>query len=319
MYFLAVLDFQNGKVSLFSIVVLLFLVLDSFQPMILLTSSFHVAMTGVAAGKKLIEFLELEEIESKEYFDFDNKAELLNIKNLSFTYFGEKLATLKNINCQFSKNGYVAIVGKSGSGKSTLAQIITGQFEDYVGEIYIDDISYSKIDKLCLVENITRISHDAHVFEMTVRENLKIGSQEADDQKMIAALKQVRLYEEIKDRGGLDMKIESGATNLSGGQKQRLVLARAILHQSSVYIFDEATSNIDVESEEIIIDVLKEIAKSKIVILITHRLYCAQDAKNIYVLDKGLVVEEGNHFSLLSREGHYKKMWQAQKELEEAI
>jgi ABC-type multidrug transport system ATPase subunit len=161
-----------------------------------------------------------------------------------------------------------------------------------------------------------RISHDAHVFEKTVRRNLMMGKKTATDDELIDALKTVRLYDEIEHRGGLELEIKSGGSNLSGGQKQRLVLARALLRNAKVYVFDEATSNIDIESESVILQVMKNMAQDHIVILVSHRLYAGKDAEKIYVLDDGKIVEEGTFEELLERDGVYRQLWQAQARFE---
>ena len=149
------------------------------------------------------------------------------------------------------------------------------------------------------------------IFLKTIRDNLLMGKNTATDQELIEALKTVQLYDEVEPRGGLDLLIKSGGSNLSGGQKQRLVLARAMLHDAKVYVLDEASSNIDAESEAVILQVIENMAKDKIVILVSHRLYAGKNAKNIYVLDDGKLVEEGHFTELVKGEGIYQKMWQA--------
>ncbi|HHT23946.1 MAG TPA: ATP-binding cassette domain-containing protein, partial [Clostridiaceae bacterium] len=285
-------------------------------PMITLTSSFHVAMTGVAAGKNLIDFFALPEQDEKHKNEIDDKEKAIMVKNLTFSYSNEERKVLDKINAEFTSNGYTAIVGTSGSGKTTLVRLLVGQLDGGEKAIFRGENSYLTYKKQSITENMIRIAHDAHVFEQTIRKNLLMGKRTATDEELINALKTVQLYDEVEPRGGLDLKIKSGGSNLSGGQKQRLVLARAILHDAQVYVFDEASSNIDVESEAIILQVMEKIAKENIVILVSHRLYAGKKAKHIYVLDDGKLVEEGNFEQLINQQGVYHQLWQGQKRFE---
>ena len=302
--------------SIMPMVVLVFISLEAFSPMITLTSSFHVAMTGVAAGKNLIDFFALPEQDEKHKNEIEKNTNSIKVRNLTFSYPNSERKVLDAINAEFTINGYTAIVGASGSGKTTLVRLLTGQLDGGEEAIFWGENSYQVYKKQSITENMIRIAHDAHVFEQTIRQNLLMGKRTATDEELINALKTVQLYDEVEPRGGLDLKIKSGGSNLSGGQKQRLVLARAILHDAQVYVFDEASSNIDVESEAIILQVMEEIAKENIVILVSHRLYAGKNAKNIYVLDDGKLVEKGNFEQLINRQGVYQQMWQGQKRFE---
>ncbi|HHW93368.1 MAG TPA: ABC transporter ATP-binding protein/permease [Clostridiaceae bacterium] len=308
------IPFTPGNVA--AMVVLIFMSLEAFSPMSTLTSSFHVAMTGVAAGKNLIDFFALPEQDEKDKNEIRDDAEDITINNLTFTYPGSERRVLEGVNASFGKPRFTAIVGASGSGKSTLVRLITGQVDGCEEAIYWGNRAYSTYKKQSVTENMIRISHDAHVFEKSVRRNLMMGKKTATDDELIDALKTVRLYDEIEQRGGLDLDIQSGGSNLSGGQKQRLVLARALLRNARVYVFDEATSNIDIESESVILKVMKDMAQDHIVILVSHRLYAGKDADKIYVLDDGKITEEGTFEELLARNGIYRQLWQAQARFE---
>ncbi len=297
-------------------VILLFMSLEAFSPMTTLTSSFHVAMTGVAAGKNLIDFFALPEEEEGHKKEIEESSQAIKVRNLNFTYPAGKRKVLEGINAEFTNGGYTAIVGASGSGKTTLVRLLVGQLAGGEEAIFWNDKPYEIYKKQSITENMIRISHDAHVFEKTIRENLLMGKPDATDEELINALKTVQLYDEVEPRGGLDLDIKSGASNLSGGQKQRLVLARAILHEAKLYVFDEATSNIDVESEAIILDVMEKMSEDNMVILVSHRLYAARNARNIYVLDEGRLVEEGCFEELIDQRGLYQRMWQSQNQLE---
>lgn len=314
---LAYLPFEMQNLT--SMTVLVFMSLEAFTPMATLISSFHVAMTGVAAGKNLIEFFDLPEKDEKDKNTVGRGERGIVVKNLKFSYPGSKRTVLEGVNAEFASGGFTAVVGASGSGKSTLVRLLTAQLAGADNAVFWNDMPYETYKKQSISENMIRISHDAHVFEKTIRENMLMGKPEATDEELINALKTVRLYDEVESRGGLNLEIKSGGSNLSGGQKQRLVLARAILHDAKVYVFDEATSNIDVESEAIILEVIEKMSKDSIVILVSHRLYAGKNARKIYVLDEGRIVEKGTFKELIRQNGIYKKMWKTQQRFEEVL
>ena len=209
------------------------------------------------------------------------------------------------------------MVGESGCGKSTITALIMGEQKPQQGRIQIGGVEQSQISTENLRKRITRIRHDSYLFAGTIRENLKMGKENATEEEMCAALKQVNLLEFVTENGGLDYVLLEKASNLSGGQKQRLALARALLHNSDIYIFDEATSNVDVESENDIMEVVKELAKTKTVLLISHRLANVVAADRIYVLKEGKVIEQGQHEELYRQQGYYQKLFQQQSDLEQ--
>lgn len=223
---------------------------------------------------------------------------------------------LHDVRMEFPKGGFISIVGESGCGKSTMAAILTGRNQGYGGSVKIGGVELSDIREEDLMKNITYVSHQSHLFKGTVRENLLMGKPDAPDPDLWAVLERVNLADFLRDEQGLDTVLSEKASNLSGGQCQRLALARALLHDSPVYIFDEATSNIDVESENDIMREIHSLAGKKTVILISHRLANVTASDNIYVMEKGKVAENGSHEELLAGNGVYAGLWNVQQSLE---
>lgn len=310
---LAVLQFQGGKVDLFGCIMIILLAADFFLPMRLLGSFFHIAMNGMAASDKIFRLLDIPEPEQKKKSVPEDCS--IICRNLRFSYEGNR-EILHGINLSFPKGSFTAIVGESGCGKSTISSILMGRNKEYGGEVTVGDCPLSEISEVSLMEHFTYISHQSHLFKGTVRENLLMAQPDADEDMLWRVLERVKLAEFLRGEKGLDMLLNENASNLSGGQRQRLALARALLHDSPVYIFDEATSNIDVESENDIMTQIYALAKTKTVILISHRLANITGADHIYVLEKGNVVEKGDHKTLLLQNGLYARLWNAQQELE---
>ena len=310
---LATIQLKEGQVDLFGCILIILLAADFFLPMRLLGSFFHIAMNGMAASDKIFRLLDLTEPERK----VTSVPTECSIRccNLRFSY-EEGREILHGINMSFPKGSFTAIVGESGCGKSTISSILMGRNRGYIGEIMVEDIPLSEISEESLMKNFTYISHQSYLFKGTVLENLLMARPDASETALWNVLEQVKLADFLRNEDGLDTLLNENALNLSGGQRQRLALARALLHDSPVYIFDEATSNIDVESENDIMTQIYALAKTKTVILISHRLANVVGADNIYVLDQGNIVEEGNHKALLLQHGVYAKLWNAQQELE---
>ena len=310
---LATTQLRAGYVDLFGCILIILLAADFFLPMRLLGSFFHIAMNGMAASDKIFRLLDLPEPEQKtEVVPADCS---IACKNLRFSYEADR-EILHGVNMAFPKGSFTAIVGESGCGKSTVAAVLMGRNKGYTGEITVGGISLSEISEASLMENFTYISHNSYLFKGTVRENLLMARPDAGEDALWQVLEQVNLADFLRSEKGLDTVLNEKASNLSGGQCQRLALARALLHDSPVYIFDEATSNIDVESENDIMAQIQQLAKTKTVILISHRLANVVGADGIYVLDKGNIVESGDHNTLLSKSGVYAKLWNAQQTLE---
>ena len=306
-------QYRAGNVTLGGCLLIILLSADFFIPMRMLGSFFHIAMNGMAASDKIFKLLDLPEAEKKaEKIEDDCN---IACSNLHFSYEKER-EILHGLDMSFPVGSFTAIVGESGCGKSTVSAILMGRNKGYEGSVTVGGKELKNIDEASLMENITYISHQSYLFKGTVRDNLLMGCKEASDEELWRVLDRVNLLEFLKHENGLDTVLNEKASNLSGGQCQRLALARALLHDSSVYIFDEATSNIDIESENDIMAELHALAAKKTVILISHRLANVTGSDNIYVLDKGNTVESGNHKELLNKNGIYATLWNAQQSLE---
>lgn len=320
-------QFKAGHVSLSGALLIILLSADFFIPMRQLGSFFHIAMNGMAASDKIFRLLDLPDSENAMAVHVSDKgagkkvlcpsdADIVCDK-LSFAYKDNPgNDTIKGVDITFGKGKLTALVGESGCGKSTISAILMGRNKGYRGHINVGGIELSDISEESLLKNITYISHQSFLFKGTVKDNLLMAKPDATDNELWEVLDKVNLSDFLKSENGLDTRLSEGAGNFSGGQRQRLALARALLHDSPYYIFDEATSNIDVESEDVIMGQIMKLSKDMTVILISHRLANVQNADAIYVLDKGNVVESGTHKELLDRDRAYEKLWNAQMSLE---
>ncbi|AUJ50527.1 ABC transporter ATP-binding protein/permease [Brachyspira hyodysenteriae] len=311
---ISVLEYMKGNINLAGTFTIIMLSAEFFIPLRLLGSFFHIAMNGISASDKMFEILDMEE-DDKRVNNINRANEEITFKDVSFAYNKEK-TILKNINMTIKEKSFVSIVGVSGSGKSTIAGLISLKNENYKGSIKIGDIELDTIDKDDLYKKIVVVDHNSYLFEGTVYDNLKMAGNTITENKMNEALKKVELYDFLQTENGLNTVIMEKAANLSGGQRQRLALARAILFNADIYIFDEATSNVDVESEESIMQVIRDIAKEKTVILISHRLYNCIPSDHIYFLKDGIIMEEGTHDKLMNLNGEYAKIYNEQSNLE---
>ncbi len=310
---LAATQFRANHVDLAGCLLIILLAADFFLPMRLLGSFFHIAMNGMAASDKIFRLLDLSEPEHKEHLVPDDCT--IRCQDLSFGYEKDR-QILHQVDMTFPKGSFTAIVGESGCGKSTMASILMGRNQGYTGTVTVGDTPLCEISEQSLMESFTYVSHQSYLFKGTVRENLQMGCPDGDDALFWDALEKVNLAAFLRSEQGLDTPLNEKASNLSGGQCQRLALARALLHNSPVYIFDETTSNIDVESENDMMAQIYQLAKTKTVILISHRLANVVGADNIYVLEKGHICESGTHENLLKQNGAYSKLWATQQELE---
>lgn len=310
---LAVWQFQAGKLSLFGALLVILLAAEFFLPMRLLGSYFHIAMNGMAAADKLFALLDLPDAQTGSRA-FPNDCTMV-CKDLHFGYEADR-EILKGIDFSVRPGDFAALVGESGCGKSTLAAILMGRIRGFQGELTIGGISILDIGEEALAANITYVGHQSYLFRGTIRDTLKMGNAEATDTDFWRVLEQVKLADFLREQQGLDTQLEENGVNFSGGQRQRLAVARALLHDTPIYIFDEATSNIDIESENAIMEQIKELARNKTVILISHRLANVAEADWIYALRQGILAEQGTHEELLSRQGEYARLWSAQQQLE---
>lgn len=309
----AIFEYQKGVISLSACFFIIMVSAEFFLPLRLLGSFFHIAMNGNAAANKIFALLDLEEPAKGTVASVT--LDCIKLQNITFGYEKER-TVLTDISMEIKKGQFTALVGASGCGKSTIASLLMGQLKGYEGEIFFGDTNIARLKEETLYQTVTRITHDSYLFQGSVRENLRFGNPKATDKELEEALRKVALYDFISKNGGLSMELKEKASNLSGGQRQRLSLARAILHQSDVYLFDEATSNIDAESENKIMQVITELSKVKTVILISHRLANVVSADQIYVLKDGKIVEEGNHKKLIRQMGYYYNLFESQKILE---
>ena len=311
---IAIIQVKNGTITLPQAFLIIMLAADFFLPLRLLGSFFHVAMNGMAASDKLFKLLDTKEdehgAEIPENLDGD-----IEIKDLSFSYDNEK-TVLNDISETFKKHELISIVGESGCGKSTLASLLCGTTKGYIGSITIGGVEIKDIDEKTLMNNITAVNFNSYIFAGTVRENMLIADKSTSDEKMIEALKMVNLWSFLSEQDGLDTKLNQQGNNFSGGQRQRLAIARALLHNTPIYVFDEVTSNIDAESENDIMAVIHNMAQIKTVILISHRLENVVGSDKILLLDKGKIEESGTHSELMSLNKKYKLMYSTQAELE---
>lgn len=310
---LGILAYGKGGISLEECFFIIMISAEFFLPLRLLGSFFHIAMNGNAAADKIFRLLDAPVPEKGSVSEIPESSVVF--ENVTFGYDEEK-KVIQDVNFTVPEGSFTALVGTSGCGKSTIASLLMRNYLEYGGNVKVGGVSVRDIDEDALYQKITRIRHDSYLFKGTVCENLKMGKADASREEMLWALKKVNLYETVMEKGGLDMVLEEKAANLSGGQKQRLALARAILHDSDIYIFDEATSNIDAESENLIMEVIRELAEVKSVILISHRLANVTWADQILMIQNGTIIERGSHRQLIEVGGEYAKLYESQKELE---
>ena len=312
---MAVSQLAAGNIDFAGCIIIILLSADFFIPMRQLGSFFHIAMNGMAASDKIFHLLDLEEPQEKTKTVPNHNCDIA-CSHVGFRY-NEEREILKDINVQFPQGSFTAIVGESGCGKSTLGGILMGRNAPYQGHITIGGVELSEIEESNLMQTITYISHNSYLFKGTVRDNLLMGDPNATDEQMWHVLEQTKLAAFLRSEQGLDTLLLEKASNLSGGQCQRLALSRALLHNSPIYIFDEATSNIDVESEDDIMEQIYHLAKTKTVILISHRLANVVQADHIYVMKHGSITEQGTHERLMEQQGTYYELYHSQKQLEQ--
>ncbi len=302
-----------GELSLFGCLFVILVSADFFLPMRQLGSFFHVAMNGIAASEKIFRLLELPEPPVRPLVPA--AGDHFRLSHVSFAYEPRR-TVLADVSLDVPACGLTAIVGESGSGKSTVAALLRGMYDGYEGDVLLGGKQLREIDRAGLARHLTYVGLGAHIFAGSLRDNLLMASPDATDDALWDALGFARLDAFVREQGGLDMRLEQNGENLSGGQRQRLALARAVLANSPAYVFDEATSNVDVESEEAIMAAVRELARTHAVVLISHRLANAVAAQRIYVLNHGRVVGEGTHAELLEGCGEYRGLWETQQVLE---
>lgn len=310
---MATISLKNGSISLFIALFIILVAADFFLPMRLLGSYFHIAMNGMAASDKMLRLLDIPINSCNDSCDISDSK--ITINDLSFGY-DDPRKVLKHISLSINPHEFIGIIGESGCGKSTLANLLSGKLTGYQGSLTFGDVEVNKANPKSLNEMILYIGNNAMLFKGSVRDNLLMANAAANDETLNNALKQVNLYNFLQTEKGLDTQVNERGSNFSGGQRQRLALARALLANRLIYIFDEATSNIDSESEADILSVVEQLTQTKTVIFISHRLANVKDANQIYVMDKGSIVQRGTFSQLSNTDGPFKKLWDIQFNIE---
>ena len=303
----------NGSLSAYSALFLILVAVDFFLPLRAFGSAFHIAMNGASAGNKILSLLaQPDPVWGSETVDNTE----ITVKDVTFSYDGTR-DVLKHASMNFGSTGMCAIVGESGSGKSTVVNLLLGAYHPQQGSILVGNKPLETLSRESYYSHISVVSYNTYIFNETIRQNFMLAKDNVTDEEIYSALKKVNLYDFIIDNGGLDKVITEDAANISGGQKQRLALAINLVANKDVYIFDEATSNIDIESEAIIMNNIKELSKEKSVIVISHRLANIIAADTIYYIEDGEVKENGTHNELMNMHEGYAKLYTTQKKLEE--
>ena len=307
----AALQLASGKIGFEAAFLIVFLSQEFFLPMRRLGSLFHTAMNGMAASRRMFSILDTPEPE-RGNVELDGRGDI-ELSGVSYAY-GDR-TVLDGADASIARGSLVALVGESGGGKSTLAGIISGHKDAYRGSVRIGGIELRDATATSLMRAVTLVPTNGYLFAGTLRENLLLAKPDATDAELLHALDRTRVAAFVQANGGLDMTINEGGTNLSGGQRQRVCMARALLHDSPIYVFDEATSNVDAASEAAIGEVIASLAGDHTVIVVAHRLSTIVDADQILVLERGRIAERGTHDELLADAGVYARMWNSQEQL----
>lgn len=309
---MAIISVMFFDLSPIAALFLILVAVDFFLPLRAFGSAFHIAMNGASAGKKILTLLdEPDPVWGNE----DINSTEIELKNVTFSYDGER-DVLKNVDMKFNKTGMTAIVGESGCGKSTVVNLLFGGIRPVDGKITVGKTDISNLCREHYYSHLSIVSYNTYIFNETVKDNFKLAKEDVTDNEIYDALKKVNLYDFIIENGGLYKVIGEDASNISGGQKQRLALAVNLVSDKDIYVFDEATSNIDIESEAIIMKNIRELSKEKSVIVISHRLENIVLSDTIYYMEDGRVKECGTHASLMAKNGGYARLYNTQKELE---
>ena len=310
----AVAAFAKGQITLTAALTILLLAADFFLPLRLLGSYFHIAMNGAASAEKIFRLLAADE--PADGTQEAGEDTTLKLDHVTFGYENDRII-LHDVSLCIPQGSFVSLVGESGCGKSTIAAILSGARTGYTGSVTLGGVPVQMLREESRLRTLTVVPHNAAIFRGTVGSNLRMAAPAADDAALWAALEEVNLAAFCRSQQGLDTPLHEGGSNLSGGQRQRLAMARALLHDSPIYLFDEATSNVDAESENDIMAAIRKLAGKKTVILISHRLANVVDSDCIYVMDGGRIAEQGKHEALLAAGGVYSRLYNAQKQLED--
>lgn len=311
----AMIAYRNGSISLFAVISIVLLSSEFFILLRLLGSFFHIAMNGIAASAKIFRLLDIP-LQEEAKCTLSDEPIVMQLSHVTFAYDQQRVV-LQDVSLNVLANSFVSIVGESGSGKSTIAKLCCGFASDYQGSITVQGIERSSLADASFYKKVMYVTHKPTIIKGSVRENLRMGNPLASDEALWKVLQDVCIADFLQEQDGLDTMLEEGGQNLSGGQRQRLAMARALLADREVYIFDEATSNIDMESEDAILQLIHRLKKEKTVLLITHRLSSVVDSDCIYVMEKGSCVEQGTHEELRKQNGVYERMFKQQQTLEQ--
>lgn len=310
---MAILSVIKWELAPIAALFLILVAVDFFLPLRAFGSAFHVAMNGASAGKKILSLLEQPDPVWGEETVTDTE---IKVENVTFSYDGKR-DVLKNVSMTFPKTGMTAIVGESGCGKSTVVNMLFGAFRPKGGAVTVGGKELESLSRESYYSHLAVVSYNTYIFNETVRANFMLANKAVTDEEIYGALEKVNLADFIRENGGLDKVITEDAANISGGQKQRLALAVNLVAHKDIYVFDEATSNIDIESEAIIMANIKALSREKAVIVISHRLANVTPADLIYYMESGELKESGTHSELMERNSGYAKLYTTQKNFEE--
>lgn len=310
---MALLSVRYWGLSPVSALFLILVAVDFFLPLRAFGSAFHIAMNGASAGKKILSLLEQPDPVWGSEAVADTE---IKVDGVTFSYDGKR-DVLKNVTMSFPTRGMTSIVGESGCGKSTVVNMLFGAFRPKSGAVTVGGKSLESLARESYYSHLAVVSYNTYIFNETVRANFMLANKNVTDEEIYAVLEKVNLLDFIHENGGLDKVITEDAANISGGQKQRLALAVNLVADKAIYVFDEATSNIDIESEAIIMANIKELSKSKSVIVISHRLANVVPSDLIYYMESGELIESGTHDELMTKNNGYAKLYTTQKNLEE--
>lgn len=310
---MAILSVIKWELAPIAALFLILVAVDFFLPLRAFGSAFHVAMNGASAGKKILSLFEQPDPVWGEETVTDTE---IKVENVTFSYDGKR-DVLKNVSMTFPKTGMTAIVGESGCGKSTVVNMLFGAFRPKSGAVTVGGKELESLSRESYYSHLAVVSYNTYIFNETVRANFMLANKAVTDEEIYGALEKVNLADFIRENGGLDKVITEDAANISGGQKQRLALAVNLVAHKDIYVFDEATSNIDIESEAIIMANIKALSREKAVIVISHRLANVTPADLIYYMESGELKESGTHSELMERNSGYAKLYTTQKNLEE--
>ena len=309
----AVSAFAKGRLTLQAVLTIVLLAADFFLPLRLLGSYFHIAMNGAASAEKIFKLLAAPEPADGDRVPGEDTT--LRLEHVTFGYEKDR-TILHDVSLAIPQGSFVSLVGESGCGKSTIAALLSGSRTGYTGSVTLGGVPVQELQQEQRLRTLTVVPHNAVIFKGTVEGNLRMAKPDAADAELWNALEQVNLADFCRSQNGLRTALHEGGSNLSGGQRQRLAMARALLHDTPIYLFDEATSNVDAESENDIMQAIHSLAGRKTVILISHRLANVVDSDCIYVMDKGHIAQQGTHNELLAVQGAYSRLYTAQKQLE---